>query len=143
MIVDPFDHQSAFEKLFEETFSITGGKIVLADQGGLDKMFGLASEFGKLDPDEFGPMMANSTPEALRGMAVSGVGMAAIEAGREFPPAEKWIMSFSDWIKEGGTITVKLDPSEPLGAGMDEKYPDPEPEEIMEILGITVTHDLP
>ena len=76
-------------------------------------------------------------------MAVSTVGVAAIEAGKEVPEAEKWIMAFSDWLRDGGTVTLKLDPTEPLGAGLDKNYPNPTPEQIVEILGITVTHDTP
>ncbi len=135
--------ETAWEKLIAEKFSVTGGLLVLDDEGGLDKVFGMISELGKLNPDEFGPMMANQTPESLRTMAVSGIGFSAIQAGKDFPQAENWIMPFADWVRDGGTFTVRLDPTEPLGADLEEKYPDPSPDEISEILGLTVTHDAP
>ena len=135
--------ETAWETLVEEKFSVTGGLLVLDDQGGLDKIFALIVEIGKLNPDEAGPMIANSTPDALRQAAVSGIGFAAIQAGKETPIAENWIMPLADWVRDGGKFTIKLDPSEPLGAHLEEKYPDPDPDEIAEILGITVTHDAP
>ena len=142
-IYEELFRETAWEKLVEEKFSVTGGFLKLEDQGGLDKLFPLIIEIGKLNPDEAGPMIANSTPEALRQAAVSGIGFGAIQMGKEMPQAENWIMSFADWVRDGGTFTVRIDPSEPLGAHLQEKYPDLDPDQIAEILGITVTHETP
>lgn len=144
--LDPWEdgyRAQAWESLVEETFTVTGGRLVLDDQGGLDKLFPLIIEIGKLNPDEAGPMIANSTPDTLRQAAVSAIGFGAIEAGKELPPAENWFMSFADWVRDGGKFTLEMKPSEPLGAHLEEKYPDPSPDEIVEILGLTVTHETP
>ena len=135
--------ETAWDKLIQEKLALTGGLLVLDDQGGLDKIFPLMSEIGKLNPDEAGPMLANSDPEALRSAASSSIGFAAIQAGKELPPAEAWVMAFSDWVRDGGTVRLTLEPSEPLGAHLAEKYPDPSPSEIAEILGISVSHEKP
>lgn len=135
--------ETAWDTAFEDSFSLTSGLFVLDDKGGLDKLFAMASEFGKINPDEFGPMLANSTPEVLRQAAVSSVSIAAIEAGKEVPQAENWGMAFADWVRDGGTFTARLNPPEPLGADLEERYPDPSPDQIVEILGLTVTHEVP
>ena len=135
--------ETAWDKLIDETFMVSGGLFVLEDQGGLDKLFPLISEIAKLNPDEAGPMLANSTPEALRSAAVSGIGFAAIQAGKELPQAERWIMAFADWVRDGGKVTLTMTPSEPLGAHSAEKFDEAEPSEIVEMLGITVAHETP
>ena len=140
-IWDAHFRETAWDKLIEETFAVSKGQLVLEDQGGLDKIFALMVEVGKLNPDEAGPMLANSTPEALRNMAVSSIGMGAFEAGKELPRAEAWMMSFADWVRDGGTITLRLEPPRPLGSWLEKENPDPE--EIAEILGLSVVHETP
>ena len=135
--------ETAWEKLVEDTFTVTGGLLVLDDKGGLDNLFPLISEIGKLNPDEAGPMIANSTPDALRQAAVSAIGLAAIESGKEFPQAENWIMPFADWVRDGGKFTILVEPSEPLGARLEKRFADLGPDEAVELLGITVTHEVP
>lgn len=142
--------EDALDQLMKEQFALGGGHWSLADAGGFDAVSRLVIEGAKIGAvDE--PMLAGfaeSTPEAMRSFAAGGVTVASGEVGKQLPEARDWMMRLSDFINQGGKITVTLAPAEPVTAeslaaldtgGMSES----DPSEIIRVLGIGVTHTPP
>ena len=62
-------------------------------------------------------------------------------ASQEFPAAADWLESYASYLESGGSFEVKLTPPTPITVELIESYEDePEPEEMIEIFGLTVTH---
>jgi len=134
------DREEAFEAFFEDRFIFHSASYKLEDEGGLEKIFGLVIDVAKLNPEGEMAMFAQMEPDGLRNMAASMVGMASFEAAKEFPPAQGYFEAFMEFIKVGGSFEIMLDPPAPITPALAEEYPDPEPEKIVELLGLTVEH---
>lgn len=142
--------EAALDDLMEARFALGGGHWSLADAGGLDTISRLVIEGAKIGAvDE--PMLAGfaeGTPESVRSFAAGGVTVASGEIAKQLPEARDWMMRLSDFINQGGKITVTMAPAEPVTAeslaaldtgGMTES----DPSEIIRVLGIGVTHTPP
>lgn len=136
------DREAAFETAFQDTFAFRGARFFEEDKGGYDKLFGFANALGKEYPDEgWGAMLGNMEPAQLRTYLGTMMRMGKAAASAEFPPAGDWLESYASYLESGGSFEVKLAPPTPITVELIESYEDePEPEEIIEIFGLTVTH---
>jgi len=137
------DKEAAFEDLFENAFAFNGARYLEEDKGGYDKLFGFAHALGKEYPDQgWGAMLGNMEPAQLRSYLGTMMRMGKPGAAAEFPPAADWIEAYASFLESGGTFEFSSTPPQPIDKELIESYDDrdPEPEEIVEMLGLTVTH---
>lgn len=137
------DRETAFEELFQATFAFNGARYEEEDKGGYDKLFGFANSLGKEYPDQgWGAMLGSMEPEQLRAYLGTMMRMGKPGAAAEFPPAADWIEAYASFLESGGTFAFASSPPQPINfeliESMDDR--DPEPEEIVELFGLTVTH---
>ncbi len=136
------DRETAFEDAFEAAFAFRGLHWLERDKGGYDKIFGFAQAIGKEYPDEgWGVMLANMEPAQMRTYLATIIRIGKTGAEQEFPPAADWLEAYASYMTEGGTIAFNMDPPVPLTQDLIEGFDDdPEPDEIVETLGISVIH---
>ncbi|MEL6862296.1 MAG: hypothetical protein AAGL11_10680 [Pseudomonadota bacterium] len=139
------DPEEAFEAAFKSDFAFRELKIELNDIGGLTNLFDMLHAIGQAFPDQEGMAMLTYNDAAqLRMLAVNGIiGMKPI-VRQEFEPADPWMTALANFLEEGGSLRVAMSPPEPITVALVEAMEaadsDPEPEEIVEFLGLTVTH---
>ena len=135
----------AFQKVFDKGFSFSSASLVYTDSGFFDRLFPLVSDIGKTyveqNPDL--QMIANMEPEQMRTMAASFVGMAGAQVSAEVPQATDWLMAVSNFIKEGGVLSLSVQPDEPLTSKTAKAFDSMKPEAIVEMMNITVEHTAP
>ena len=136
------DRDTAFEEAFQSAFAFRGARWMEQDTGGYDKVLGFANALGKEYPDQgWGAMLGSMEPAQMRTYLGTIIRMAKPGAAEEFPPAADWIESFASYLESGGSIEFKSEPPEPITPDLIDSYEDePEPETIVEIFGLTVTH---
>jgi hypothetical protein len=136
------DRGDAFETAFLEAFSFRGARWFEQDKGVYDKLFGFANALGKEYPDEgWGAMLGSMEPAQMRSYLGTMTRMGKASASAEFPPAAEWLESIATYLETGGSIEIASNPPRPIDEELIDSYEDdPEPEEIVEILGLTVTH---
>ena len=139
---DSEDREDAFETAFLEAFSFRGARWFEQDKGVYDKLFGFAHALGKEYPDEgWGAMLGSMEPAQMRSYLGTMTRMGKASAGAEFPPAAEWIESIATYLETGGSLEIASNPPNPIDEELIDSYEDdPEPEEIVEIFGLTVTH---
>lgn len=143
---------AAFEELITSKLAFSGARYSVTDLGGLNALATLVIEVAKLEGNDE-PMMGNfaeSTPADVRSFASGLLLLGGGAMTSEVPQASKWIASLSKFVTDGGTIEFVAAPAKPLtladltgmtpDAGMAES---PSPEEIVELLGVQVTHTPP
>jgi hypothetical protein len=107
----------AIGALFESASTLKAVEFNLSDEGGLEKIFALASEAGKsLPPEATGgvAIFAGATPQGLRQTASAGVYMAADQAARTAPGLKELIAPFGAFIDKGGKVKFTLKPRTPV-----------------------------
>lgn len=136
------DREDAFETAFLEAFSFRGARWFEQDKGVYDKLFGFAHALGKEYPDEgWGAMLGSMEPAQMRSYLGTMTRMGKASASAEFPPAAEWIESIATYLETGGSLEIASNPPRPIDEELIDSYEDdPEPEEIVEIFGLTVTH---
>ena len=137
------DQETAFEESFERDFAFRGARFKEEDKGGYDKLFAYAHALGKEFPDEgWGAMLGNMEPAQLRSYLGTMMRMGKTAAAEDFPPAADWIEAYASYLETGGSFEFAANPPTPINAAFMERYDDedPEPEEFVEIFGLTVTH---
>ena len=137
------DRESAFETAFMEAFAFRGARFEEVDKGGYAKLIGFAHDLGKRYPDQaWGAMLGNLPPEQMRAYLGTMVRMGKAAAEEEFPPAADWIESYASYLEAGGAIEFVSNPPQPINKALIEAHDgeDPEPDEIVEMFGLTVTH---
>lgn len=137
------DKEAAFEDSFETVFAFLGARFYEEDKGGYDKLFGFAHALGKEYPDQgWGAMLGSMEPAQLRGYLGTMVRMGKSPAAQDFPPAADWIEAYASYLESGGSFEFAANPPQPINKALMDGYDDvdPEPEEIVEIFGLTVTH---
>ncbi|RFB04063.1 hypothetical protein [Parvularcula marina] len=136
---------SAVEGLFEEDLAFGGFYLSLEDIGLLEDIFAMVPKFAALIPAEDNPqagMIAAQSPEALRQMISGLMRAGATQVASEFPPAVGYVNAIADFVAEGGTLVVAVQPpAAPLK--MDDiealvSAPDATPDSIVEGLGVRV-----
>jgi hypothetical protein len=103
--------------LFQKASTLKMVELNVVDEGGLDKMFALAAEAGKMmPPDQTGgvAVFANATPASLRQMASAGVYMAADQAAAMASGLKEMIVPFGTFIEKGGRVQFTLKPKTPV-----------------------------
>ena len=137
------DQESAFEESFERAFAFRGARFKEEDKGGYDKLFAYAHALGKEFPDEgWGAMLGNMEPAQLRTYLGTMMRMGKAAAAEEFPPAADWIEAYASYLESGGAFEFASNPPTPITKALIDSQDDrdPEPDEIVEIFGLTVTH---
>lgn len=137
------DKEVAFEDAVQDTFAFLGARFYEEDKGGYDKLFGFAHALGKEYPDQgWGAMLGNMEPAQLRTYLGTMVRMGKSAAGQDFPPAADWIEAYASYLESGGSFEFRSNPPQPINKALMDSYDDvdPEPEEIVEIFGLTVSH---
>ncbi len=137
------DRDAAFEASFETSFAFRGARFAEEDKGGYDKLFGFAHALGKEYPDQgWGAMLGNMEPAQLRAYLGTMMRMGKAAAADEFPPAAGWIESYASYLETGGSIEFASNPPTPVTKALIDSHDgdEPEPDEIVEIFGLTVTH---
>jgi hypothetical protein len=103
--------------LFAEVASLKGFELLVHDEGGLDRIFALVAEAGKMmPPDQTGgvAVFANATPDSLRQMAKAGVDMAADQVETMAPGGKALVAPFAAFLEQGGKVRFTLKPKTPL-----------------------------
>ncbi len=137
------DPEAAFETAFEETFAFNSLRWKETDKGGFDKLFGFAHALGKEYPDQgWGAVLGSMEPAQMRAYLGTTMRFAKAEATREFPQAADWIEAYARYLESGGSFEFVAAPPQPITMELIESYDDrdPEPEEMVEIFGLKVTH---
>lgn len=147
LIPDNIDQtdEAALETLFETNTKFSGINFDIVDEGGLDKGFALAIDIAKLMPedDSSAAMLRNQTPEGLRQMASSLLFLAAAGAAQEIPAAQEYITMVANFINDGGALHLTVKPDTPMGVSQFEELEDYEPDQILEMVGLSLTHEAP
>lgn len=142
-----FDPGDAFGELLVQNASLEGFELMLDDNGGLDKLFNLVVGFAKLAPEDNKDlaMIRGSSPAELRNMVSGLTRMTGFQAASVFPPAVDYINGVADWLAQGGMLSLKIAPEEPLTAGaMETLMPMLEtPDEAVEYLGLEFEYVAP
>ncbi len=140
--VESDDMEAAMSEAFETQFAFNGLRLFERDGGGYDKIFGFAQAIGQEYPDEgWGAMLGAMEPADMRNYIATMIRIGKTEAEAEFPPAGIWLEEIASYFAEGGELEIKLAPPQPINKTLIESYDgEPEPAEIVEIFGISVTH---
>ncbi|WP_293613050.1 hypothetical protein [Ponticaulis sp.] len=144
---DDVESADAVAMLMQQEMALTSFDIEIDDDGGLEKVFGLAIAFAQLAPedDSTAAMMRNSSPSELRGLASGLTRMSGMQVGSAFPPALEYVNGVADFILNGGTIGLSVEPEEPLNAAAMETI-EPlfaEPDALVDYLGVEFEYSAP
>lgn len=88
-------------------------------------------------------MLRNQTPEGLRQMASSLLYLAAAGAAQEIPAAQDYITKVANFVTSGGALRLSVAPDQPMGLAELEALEDTEPDQIFEMVGLSLTHEAP
>lgn len=142
--------EDALDNLLKDRLTVIGGHWTLTDAGGLNAISRLVIEGAKIGAtnDQMLSGFAESTPEAVRSFAAGGLTMISGEAAKEIPEARNWLMRTSDFINQGGTLSIRVAPQKPVSAatmtaldtgGMSETNPS----DVVRLFGFDVIHTPP
>lgn len=136
------DREAAFEQAFETAFAFRGVRWFEQDKGGFDKLFGFAHALGKEYPDQgWGAVLGSMEPAQLRSYLGTMTRMGKGAAAEEFPPAVDWIEAYASYLESGGSFEFVSRPPTPITADFIDSFDgEPEPDQVVEIFGLTVTH---
>ncbi|RPG18336.1 MAG: hypothetical protein CBC85_003655 [Hyphomonadaceae bacterium TMED125] len=145
MSEDPFD--AALEELMASEMALTDFDFEIADDGGMDKVFGLAIAIAQLMPEDNAEaaMIRNASPAELRALVSGLTRMGGMEAAQVFPPAVGYINGIADFVMNGGALRVALNPDEPLGAQSEAQLMQlgDDPQAILDFLGFEFEYTAP
>jgi hypothetical protein len=106
---------AAIQKVFEAASTLKLVEFSIDDEGGLEKIYGLAADAAKLAPsDPSGGMLAGQTPQTLRNLASSGVYLLADSAEQAAPGLKALIAPFGAFLEKGGKVKFTAKPLKPL-----------------------------
>lgn len=136
------DKEAAMSQAFEDSFAFNDFRAFEVDAGGYDKILGFVQAIGKEYPDEgWGAMLGAMEPADMRNYVATMVRIGKGEAEANFPPAATWLESIAGYIEQGGRIEIAVSPPVPISKALIDSYEEePEPDQIVEIFGISVTH---
>ena len=122
--------------------------FVIADRGGLDRVFAAAPDFAALagEGDQSTAALAQMEPDDIRAMATGLMRVGAAGAAAQFPPAVGYINRIADYLDQGGTLSIQVEPAERLNAALFEaKGPAiaEDPAQLEALLGLSVEHTPP
>ncbi|MEO1407653.1 MAG: hypothetical protein AAFV54_14355, partial [Pseudomonadota bacterium] len=137
--------RDAIDALFSRESAFSGGSLVLEDLGGIDNALSLAIDVAKVLPKGDGLDISNMSPEGLKGLAIGGLSFASSQAVQVFPPAAEYIASLSQYISDGGTLSLSVAPERPLVAKELAKLPEliEDADTFVNLIGLSVVHEPP
>ncbi|MEL6724536.1 MAG: hypothetical protein AAFP81_08550 [Pseudomonadota bacterium] len=144
-IVMQEDAEELFETAFKQAFEFRQAELSVTDMGGLTNLFEMLHAIGEAFPEQDGmAILAYNDAAQLRNLAVNSViGMKPM-VRQEAPMADPWMDAVASFLEEGGTLTFGAKPPQPIDAefieSLDADGVEPEPEEIVEMFGLTVSH---
>ncbi|MEP1144394.1 MAG: hypothetical protein ABJH52_11800 [Henriciella sp.] len=144
-LVDADDAEAQFEQAAKEAFEFRSLEVTMTDTGGLTNLFEMLHAIGEAFPEQEGmAILAYNDAAQLRSLAVNSViGMKPM-IRQQAPMADPWMDAVASFLEEGGTLTLAAQPALPINAelieSLDAEGFEPEPEELVEIFGLTVTH---
>lgn len=144
-LVDADDAEEQFEQAAKDAFEFRSLELTMTDTGGLTNLFEMLHAIGEAFPEQEGmAILAYNDAAQLRSLAVNSViGMKPM-IRQQAPMADPWMDAVASFLEEGGTLTLAAKPAQPINAelieSLDAEGFDPEPEELVEIFGLTVTH---
>lgn len=111
------EDETAFEDLWASRFALSEVDFTVDDAGGLDKIFGMVTGFAKLVPegDPSVAMIRGYSPTELRNMISGLTRVGSMQASQVFPPAVGYINGIADFIRDGGSISFRMKPEQPIG----------------------------
>lgn len=139
------DVESQFETALKDAFEFREVEINMTDMGGLSNLFEMLHAIGEAFPEQQGmAILAYNDATQLRALAVNSViGMKPM-VRQQAPMADPWMDALASFLEEGGTLTFAAKPPQVINAELIESLEadgvDPDPEELVEIFGLTVTH---
>ena len=139
------DPESEFETAFKEDFEFRALESILNDTGGLENLFEMLHAIGEAFPEQEGMAMLTYNDAAqLRMLSVNMVNGMKPMVRQQLPSADPWMDAVASFLEEGGSLTLSIEPDTPITVSMieslDESDAEIGPEQIIEILGLTVTH---
>lgn len=136
------NREAAFEAAFEAALSFREARYYERDSGGYDKILNLAHTLGKAHSDQgWGAVLAGMEPLQMRTYLATLIRMGKASAEAEFAPAADWLDAIATYVETGGAIELRVDPPEPITIALMESYDDPpEPDEMVNLFGISVSH---
>lgn len=139
------DPESGFEDAFKADFEFRAFESVMTDLGGLSNLFEMMHAIGEAFPEQEGmAMLAYNDAAQLRMLAVNTVvGMKPV-VRQQMPSADPFMDAVAAFLEEGGTLTISANPPMPVNfeliESLDAADEEPDPDMILEIIGLTVTH---
>lgn len=133
------------QTLLAATSSLSNLSIEMSDDGGIDNILSLMIDIAKANPDmEELQMLTNFEPDGLKNMAVGMIALASPQITAEFPEAQSYITALTNYLSQGGTIRVAVDPETPLGIATAAQFQSADgPSEMAELLSLVVEHTPP
>ena len=144
-LFDLEDPEAEFETAFKEDFEFRSYESVLNDTGGLENLFEMLHAIGEAFPEQEGMAMLTYNDAAqLRMLSVNMVNGMKPMVRQELPSADPWMDAVASFLEEGGSLAIAVKPETPITVSMIESFDESDaelgPEEIVDILGLTVTH---
>ncbi|MEM9938519.1 MAG: hypothetical protein AAF768_06710 [Pseudomonadota bacterium] len=135
--------EDRFIEAFAQSSEFRSAEMTITDTGGLARIFPMLHEIGEAFPEAEGmAILAYNEPEQLRMLAYNMVISVKPMVRNELPAADPWMTSVAEFIRDGGSLKLSVSPPAPINAQLIESYSDTAqgPDEILEILGVSVTH---
>lgn len=144
-LFDLDDPEAEFETAFKEDFEFRSYESVLNDTGGLENLFEMLHAIGEAFPEQEGMAMLTYNDAAqLRMLSVNMVNGMKPMVRQELPSADPWMDAVASFLEEGGSLAIAVKPETPITVSMIESFDESDaelgPEQIVDILGLTVTH---
>jgi len=144
-VFDADDPESALQMALVRDFEFRSLNWQMNDLGGLTNLFEMLHEIGEAFPEQDGmAMLAYNEPDQLRMLAVNSViGMKPM-VRQQVPGLDPWMDALAGFLEEGGSLKFGANPDEPVTAAMIAILAmggeQPDPEQIIELFGLTVSH---
>lgn len=144
-LFDLDDPEDGFEDAFKSDFEFRSFETVMTDLGGLSNLFEMLHAIGEAFPEQEGmAMLAYNDAVQLRALAVNMVVGMKPMVRQEVPSADPYMDAIAAFLEEGGTLTFSVKPPTPITVALiealDDAEEEPDPDTILEIIGLTVTH---
>ncbi len=137
--------EDALGELMDARAAFNGAEVRLTDLGGFDTIASFIIELARAGYVD-DPTLASFADQTPQGVRMFASGMILLSSGaltQELPQARPWLTSLAQFISNGGSFTVVLDPKRPVnsasfeaGTGLDDLSPDA----LIKLLGVSVNH---
>jgi len=144
-LFDLDDPEDGFEDAFKSDFEFRSFETVMTDLGGLSNLFEMLHAIGEAFPEQEGmAMLAYNDAAQLRALSVNMVVGMKPMVRQQVPSADPYMDAIATFLEEGGTLNFSVEPPTPITfaliESLDAAEEEPDPEAILELIGLTVTH---